>query len=104
MSFRKILSIFFLLSFGYALVYSGMHQYSNPAIVIEDCSVVDHHLHKNPDRHSCELCDFLSQIQLDIDEYLWVLVQNETHYAQATQVAPCLDHYNLPAVRGPPIS
>jgi hypothetical protein len=47
----------------YALGYSWVHQYNNPAVLVESCGLVDHHLHQYPDNHACDLCDFHTRLQ-----------------------------------------
>ena len=88
----------------YALVYSGLHQFNNPAVFIEDCELVTHHVHQNPDTHQCDLCDYhLRFIVLDTNGE----ITPPTFYQIleiGSVVEPVLDLTDNTATRGPPVS
>lgn len=88
----------------YALVYAGLHQFNNPAVFIEDCSLVTHHLHQNPDSHQCDLCDYhLRFIILDTNGE----ITPPTFYQIleiGSVVEPMLDLTDNTTTRGPPVS
>ena len=88
----------------YALVYAGLHQFNNPAVLVEDCSLVTHHLHQNPDTHQCDLCDYhLRFYQLDAD--VEIIAPHYYEKLMITEViAPVIDIAGVATTRGPPIS
>ena len=89
---------------AYALVYSGIHQFNNPAVLVEDCILVTHHLHQNPDTHQCDLCDYHLRFHvLDTRVDLTPALHQKTLVIKEI-VEPVVELADNTSTRGPPIS
>jgi hypothetical protein len=89
--------------FTYALFYTGMHQLNNPAQLAKECALVDHHLHQNPERHSCDLCDY--HLKIEFTDYPVTLPElfTKSFLPVVQPEAVYLKLYNLSSLRAPPV-
>lgn len=88
--------------FIYALVYTGIHQFNNPAQLVKECALVDHHLHQNPESHSCDLCDYHLKIEF-IGHTVTLPELFTKSFLPVTQPeAVFLRLFNLSSLRAPP--
>ncbi len=102
--YHKTIASALLGLFVYALTYTGIHQLSNPAQMVKECAFVDHHLHQNPETHSCDLCDYhlkLEVVTIGIGETKQVPLLLQPH---GDWGAVCLKQFNLSSLRAPPQS
>ena len=101
---KKILAWLQLSLVTYALVYAGIHQYSNPVELPKACFLVDHHLHQNPDTHQCDLCDYHLRTYL-VDAEIEISSRSYQQTLEIPKVVrPVIEFaYSIP-VRGPPVS
>ena len=88
----------------YALGYAGLHQFNNPAVLVEDCELITHHLHQDPHTHQCELCDY--HLRFYILETLGEFTPPPFYQILVVGlvVEPVIKLANHATTRGPPVS
>ncbi len=101
---NRITPLWLLGLFLFTLIYTGVHQFNNPAPEPEDCILANNHIHGDPEIHKCELCDFQVTALLEVPPPLSSIGQIVDRYLEKGTGLTSKNQLYHPYLRGPPLS